>query len=71
MSVIIKDEIIDYIIEDKHLLYHPWNAMKYISRVGKKDPGKTIEDLKKDAWYSNRYIRFIEKQKEDSKTCRE
>ena len=31
-----------------------------ISRAGKKDPNKTIEDLKKAAWYLNRYIRLLE-----------
>lgn len=27
------------------------NTVKYISRAGKKDPAKTIEDLKKARWY--------------------
>lgn len=27
------------------------NAVKYISRAGKKDPAKRLEDLKKAAWY--------------------
>jgi Protein of unknwon function (DUF3310). len=27
------------------------NAVKYISRAGKKDPEKAIEDLKKAIWY--------------------
>lgn len=27
------------------------NAIKYISRAGKKDPEKIIEDLKKAIWY--------------------
>lgn len=27
------------------------NAIKYVSRAGKKDPTKTVEDLKKARWY--------------------
>ena len=52
-------EVIDY-IEDQELGYHLGNVVKYISRAGKKDPSKTIEDLKKAAWYLNRYIRLLE-----------
>lgn len=48
-------EVIDY-IEDKELGYHLGNAVKYISRAGKKDPAKYIEDLKKAVWYLNREI---------------
>lgn len=32
------------------------NAIKYISRAGKKDPEKEIEDLKKAIWYLQKYI---------------
>lgn len=32
------------------------NCVKYISRAGKKDPAKTIEDLQKSMWYLNREI---------------
>ena len=32
------------------------NAVKYISRAGKKDPAKEIEDLKKANWYIQRRI---------------
>lgn len=39
-------EVIDY-IEDKKLGFCLGNAVKYISRAGKKDPSKEIEDLKK------------------------
>ena len=58
-----KIEVIDY-IEDKKLGYHLGNAVKYISRAGKKDPDKEIEDLKKAAWYINREIAYLERQKE-------
>ena len=39
------------------------NAVKYISRAGKKDPSKEIEDLYKAAWYVNRRIKELEIQK--------
>jgi hypothetical protein len=32
------------------------NSVKYISRAGKKDPAKTIEDLEKAKWYLERRI---------------
>lgn len=50
-----KIEVIDY-IEDKKLGFHLGNAVKYISRAGKKDPNKYVEDLKKAVWYINREI---------------
>ena len=58
-------EVIDY-IEDKKFGYHLGNAIKYISRAGKKDPQKTVEDLRKAVWYIQRYIWCIE-QKEAKK----
>ena len=48
-------EVIDF-IEDKKLNYHLGNAVKYISRAGKKDPDKYIEDLQKAVWYLQREI---------------
>jgi hypothetical protein len=54
-----KIEVIDY-IEDQKLPYHLGNAIKYISRAGKKDPDKTIEDLQKAVWYINRYIGLLQ-----------
>jgi hypothetical protein len=33
-----------------------WTAVKYLSRAGKKDPSKTIEDLEKSKWYIDREI---------------
>ena len=44
------------VIEDWDLNYHLGNAVKYISRAGKKDPSKYAEDLKKAVWYINREI---------------
>lgn len=60
-----KIEVIDY-IEDKKLGFCLGNAIKYISRAGKKySNGKTVEekeveDLKKAIWYINRRIFEIE-----------
>jgi hypothetical protein len=51
-------ETIDF-IEAKNLPYHLGNSVKYISRAGKKDPQKTVEDLKKADWYIRRYIELI------------
>ena len=50
-----KIEVIDF-IEDKKLGYHLGNVIKYVSRAGKKNADKTIEDLKKARWYLDRYI---------------
>lgn len=36
------------------------NAVKYIARAGKKDPAKTLEDLKKARWYLDRAISKLE-----------
>lgn len=57
-------EVIEY-IEDKKLGYCLGNAVKYISRAGKKDPAKEIEDLQKADWYINRRISELE-QKENA-----
>lgn len=48
-------EVIEF-IEDKHMGFHLGNAIKYISRAGKKNPEKTVEDLKKAIWYIERHI---------------
>lgn len=50
-----KIEVIDF-IEEQELGFHLGNAVKYISRAGKKDPKKHIEDLQKAVWYIQRYI---------------
>lgn len=57
-----KIEVIDY-IEDKNLGFCLGNAIKYISRAGKKQDyegqdqvAKTVEDLKKAIWYIERRI---------------
>jgi hypothetical protein len=55
-----KIEVIDY-IEDQNLGFNLGNTVKYISRAGKKDTSKTIEDLKKAQWYLAREISNLEK----------
>ena len=55
-----KIEVIDF-IEDKELGFHLGNAVKYISRAGRKNPDKTIEDLQKAVWYINRQIERLER----------
>ena len=54
-----KIEVIDY-IEDKKLGFCLGNAIKYISRAGKKDKDKEVEDIKKAIWYLKRYIKNLE-----------
>lgn len=52
-----KIEVIDF-IEDQQVGFHLGNAIKYISRAGKKNSDKTKEDLEKSIWYINRYIKI-------------
>lgn len=60
-----KIEVIEY-IEDKQLGFCLGNAVKYISRAGKKKSGnltdkeKEIEDLKKAVFYINYRIKELE-----------
>ena len=49
-----KIETIDA-IEDWGLGFHLGNAVKYISRAGRKDPAKTGEDISKAIWYLERF----------------
>lgn len=44
------------VIEAWSLGFNLGNTVKYISRAGKKDAAKEIEDLEKAAWYLNRHI---------------
>lgn len=50
-----KIEVIDF-IEDQKLGFNLGNAIKYITRAGKKDSDKYVEDLKKAIWYLEREI---------------
>lgn len=55
-----KIEVIDF-IEDKRLGFNLGNCVKYISRAGKKNPEKLLEDLEKASWYLYREISRIKK----------
>lgn len=57
-------ETIDF-IEAKGFDYHLGNAVKYISRAGKKGTNQGLEDLKKAQWY---LARAIEKNKYEKNT---
>jgi hypothetical protein len=48
------------VIEAWDLGFHLGNTVKYISRAGKKDPAKEIEDLKKAMFYLERKIKNLE-----------
>lgn len=43
-------------IADKNFNFFRGNAIKYVSRAGKKDSSKEVEDLEKAVWYINREI---------------
>ena len=52
-----KFECIDF-IESWGLGFHLGNAVKYITRAGKKDPKKKKEDLEKALWYLERFTLY-------------
>lgn len=58
-----KIEVIDF-IEDKNLGFRLGNAVKYISRAGKKDKSKTVQDLEKAKWYLEREIKYLNQNNE-------
>ena len=45
-------------IESWRLGYHLGNAVKYISRAGKKSKDTELEDLRKARWYIQRYLNY-------------
>lgn len=49
------------VIEAWRLGFNLGNTAKYISRAGRKDQNKTIEDLRKARWYLDREITNLEK----------
>lgn len=53
-----KFEVIEF-IEDQNFQYHIGNAVKYLSRAGKKNPDKIIEDYEKAIWYIQRRIEVL------------
>ncbi len=56
-------ETLDFILAKK-LDFLTGQVCKYISRAGKKNPDKEIEDLKKARFYLNRKILELEKARE-------
>ena len=64
-------EVISY-IEDKGFIegFCKGNAIKYVSRAGKKDSSslalydKEIQDLEKAVWYLNYYIHYLKRHKD-------
>lgn len=56
-----KYEPID-VITDWNLNFNLGNAVKYISRAGRKDPNKLIEDLKKAKFYLDYEITRLEEE---------
>lgn len=50
------------VIIDWKLDYLTGTALKYISRAGRKDPSKEIEDLRKSIAYMNKRIELLEKE---------
>lgn len=59
-------EVMDF-IEDKQLNFARGNVIKYVSRAGKKDPNKELEDLQKGFWYLNREIERLKKLQDKNK----
>jgi hypothetical protein len=51
------------VIEAWDLGFALGNTVKYISRAGKKNPEKEIEDLKKSLWYLQHHIEKLENKK--------
>lgn len=49
------------VIENWNLDFHLGNTVKYISRAGRKDPTKEIEDLEKASFYLSRKIEMLKK----------
>ena len=50
------------VIEDWELGYHLGNALKYISRAGRK--GNAAQDIRKAIFYLSRYASILERQEE-------
>ncbi len=55
-------ETLDYILA-KRMDFLIGQVCKYISRAGKKDPEKEVEDLKKARFYLDRKIRILEEKR--------
>lgn len=53
------------VIVDWQLDYLTGNAVKYLSRAGRKDPSKETEDLRKAVAYIEKRIEVLESKKSD------
>ena len=51
------------VIEAWELNFNLGNTVKYISRAGKKDVNKLLQDLEKAEWYLKREIQNLKKKK--------
>ena len=49
------------LIDSWRLGFSLGNAVKYISRAGKKNPEKETEDLQKAIWYISHHIKTLKK----------
>jgi hypothetical protein len=56
------------VIEAWGLGFNLGNVTKYISRAGKKDNNKLIQDLEKASWYLNREIENLKKKQNSEST---
>lgn len=50
------------VIEAWEMNFNLGNTIKYISRAGKKEKGKTVQDLEKAKWYLEREINNLKNQ---------
>jgi hypothetical protein len=50
------------VIENWNLGFHLGQVIKYVSRAGRKDESKTVEDLEKARWYLDRAIANLKKE---------
>lgn len=56
------------VIEAWNLDFCLGNTVKYISRAGKKEPSKELEDLEKARWYLDRKINQLKPKSNENKT---
>jgi hypothetical protein len=54
------------VIDSWDLGFSLGNTVKYISRAGKKDSSKELEDLKKALWYLQHHIQTLENKLKDN-----
>lgn len=51
-----------------YLDFNRGNAIKYLARAGRKDPGAELEDLRKARWYVDREIALVESRAQEDRT---